>query len=202
MATQQKRQGEPKQQRLVERPQLILEAAIPIIGERGYYGFSIKDIAERCGLTVPGILHHFGSKEGILLAVIEDREARDAEAVWQDVFENGLAGFTALSLDDIKRRLHETVVRNSQQPEILRFYSVLRIEALYPLHPAFEFFQTRQKMATELLTQAFTGKLNPPAAAARLLMATMTGLENLWLEQHMEFDLVAEWDHAADRILT
>ena len=74
---------EPKQLRLADRRQLIIEAAIPINGQRGYYGFSIKSLAVACALTVPGVLHHFGSKEAILMAVLDYRERREFEAVWQ-----------------------------------------------------------------------------------------------------------------------
>jgi AcrR family transcriptional regulator len=181
---------------------MIIEAAIPIIGHRGYYGFSIKDIAEKCGLSMQGVLHHFGSKEGILHAIIEDRERRDAEAVWQDVLTDDFSGFAKIDLDEIKRRLHETVVRNSQQPEVIRLYSMLRTEALYPEHPAHPIFQDRLATALDVLTRAFAGKLANPASIARQLLATMSGLEDLWLESHMAFDLVEETDRAIAKILT
>jgi AcrR family transcriptional regulator len=190
-----------KTQRLPDRPQMIIEAAIPIIGQRGYYGFSIKDIAERCGVTMQGVLHHFGSKEGILHAIMEDRERRDAEAVWGDVLSDDLSGIARLEIENIKRRLHDTVVRNSQQPDVLRLYSMLRTESLYPEHPAHKEFQGRIAAAIELFTNAFTGKLANPASMARQILATMSGLEDLWLETGMGFDLVEEWDRAIDMIL-
>jgi AcrR family transcriptional regulator len=190
-----------KQQRLADRPQLILDAAVPIIGDRGYYGFSIKEVAESCGLTVPGVLHHFGSKEALLLAVIQDREERDSEAVWQDVVQDDFAGFAALSLDDLKQRLHDTVLRNSKQPDILRLFSMLRTEALYPQHPAYELFHNRAALAIDVLSLAFADKFPDPDSMARQIVAAMTGLENIWLERSMEFDLVAEWDRIIDKLL-
>jgi AcrR family transcriptional regulator len=190
-----------KQQRLADRPQLILDAAVPIIGDRGYYGFSIKEVAERCGLSVPGVLHHFSSKEALLHAVIKDREERDSEAIWQDVVHDGLAGFAAMSLEDLKMRLHATVLRNSKQPEILRLFSMLRTEALYPQHPAYEYFHNRAAVAIEVLALALTRQVASPISVARQIMATMTGLENIWLEQSMEFDLVEEWDRMIEKLL-
>src|SRR3954447_824295 len=49
----------------------ILEAAR---GEFAQHGFSarLQDIAERAGLTHPTLLYHFGSKERLYAAVIED----------------------------------------------------------------------------------------------------------------------------------
>ncbi|MEZ4685254.1 MAG: TetR/AcrR family transcriptional regulator [Bacteroidia bacterium] len=37
----------------------------------GYHNSSIKDLAEAAGLGKAGLLHHFGSKEGIMSAVID-----------------------------------------------------------------------------------------------------------------------------------
>jgi len=180
---------------------MILDAAVPIIGDRGYYGFSIKEVAERCGLSVPGILHHFSSKEALLHAVIKDREERDSEAIWKDVVHEGLAGFAAMSLEDLKLRLHATVLRNTKQPEILRLFSMLRTEALYPQHPAHDYFHNRAAVAIEVLALALTRKVASPTSVARQIMATITGLENIWLEQSMEFDLVEEWDRMIEMLL-
>jgi hypothetical protein len=46
---------------------MIIESAVPIIGHYSYYVFSIRMLAEACGLNVPGVLHHFGSKEDLPL---------------------------------------------------------------------------------------------------------------------------------------
>jgi TetR/AcrR family transcriptional regulator, transcriptional repressor of aconitase len=48
-----------------------LTAALEIIHERGLSSTSIQQVADAVGLTKPGLLHHFGSREGLLLAVIE-----------------------------------------------------------------------------------------------------------------------------------
>ena len=48
-----------------------LRAALKSIAERGLSSTSIQQIADEVGLTKAGLLHHFGSREGLLLAVIE-----------------------------------------------------------------------------------------------------------------------------------
>jgi len=143
LATQLKRKRRGKQQRLADRPELIIEAAIPIIGQRGYYGFSIRMLADACGISVPGILHHFGSKEAILFTVPDFRERRDFEAVWHALPFRDPEQLAALNLSEVRRMLRETVIRNSQQADILRLVTMLRTEALYPQHPAFAFFRDR-----------------------------------------------------------
>ena len=190
-----------KQNRLADRRQLIIEAAIPIIGQRGYYGFSIKNLAKACGLTVAGVLHHFGSKEAILMAVLDYRERGDFEAVWQGLPFRDAKKLEAFSLDEFKRLLRATVVRNSTRPETLRLGSMLRIEALYPGHPAFEFFRDRNQRALRTYTHMLTGKVPEPAVAAAQVIALMLGLEILWLASPELLDFVGQWDQGLEKIL-
>ena len=67
------------------RREQILDEAIRIIGQRGYYGFTVQELAQRCGLTNGGLLYHFGSKEQLLIAVLEERNRRNAEIVTSKV---------------------------------------------------------------------------------------------------------------------
>ena len=201
MATQTKQHRPIKQQRLLDRRQLIIEASIPIIGRFGYYGFSIRMLADSCGLSVPGVLHHFGSKEAILGAVLDYRERSDFEAVWKNLPFRDPQQLEALSLAEVKRMLRETVARGSQQPDIVRLAATLRTEALHPGHPAHEFFRDRNRRSHRTVTQMFTGKMPNPHAAATQALALMLGLEALWLSNPDMFDLVAEWDEGIGRIL-
>ena len=192
---------QPKQRRLADRRQLIIEAAVPIIGQRGYYGFSIKSLAEACGLTVPGILHHFGSKEAILMAVLDYRERGDFEAVWQGLPFRDARKLEAIGLDEFKRLLRATVVRNRTQPETLRLGSMLRIEALYPGHPAYGLFRDRNQRALRTYTHMLTGKVPQPAVTAAQVIALMLGLEILWLASPELLDFVGQWDQGIEKIL-
>ena len=58
-------------QRGVERRARILDAALELFAEQGFILTSLPMIAERVGITHAGILHHFGSKEGVLRALLE-----------------------------------------------------------------------------------------------------------------------------------
>lgn len=174
---------------------------MPIIGRQGYHGFSIRMLAEACGLTVPGILHHFPSKEVLLLAVLDYRERRDFEAVWGDLPFREPGKMAAYSLAEVKRLLRATVVRNSQQAEIVRLVSMLRTEALYPEHPAFAFFRERNRRSLETLAHLFTGKVPCPDATAAQVAAVMLGLETLWLDNPDKIDLVDHWDQAVAKLL-
>ena len=54
-----------------------LQLAAPLAGaleafvELGYHGASIRDIAQRAGLSVPGIYHHWPTKQHLLVALLD-----------------------------------------------------------------------------------------------------------------------------------
>lgn len=49
----------------------ILEAARESLRERGFSGTSTREIAERAGVQLSLVHYHFGSKRGVLVAVLE-----------------------------------------------------------------------------------------------------------------------------------
>lgn len=60
----------------------ILDAALATFGNRGYNNGSLVEIADQVGMTHTGVLHHFGSKDQLLLAVLAHRDlasSRDLE---------------------------------------------------------------------------------------------------------------------------
>ena len=61
-----------------ERRAEIVRAALEVIAERGYRGASLAAVAERVGLTQQGLLHHFPTKEALLVAVLKERDQWDA----------------------------------------------------------------------------------------------------------------------------
>lgn len=48
----------------------ILEAALDCFVEQGYHGTSIRVISGRAGLSVPGLYHHYASKQTLLVAIV------------------------------------------------------------------------------------------------------------------------------------
>jgi AcrR family transcriptional regulator len=55
-----------------DRRQVILATAARLFRERGYSGTTVRDLAKEVGLTSGSIFHHFGSKEEVLLCVVEE----------------------------------------------------------------------------------------------------------------------------------
>ncbi|WP_035719097.1 TetR/AcrR family transcriptional regulator [Gordonia shandongensis] len=48
-----------------------LRAALDAFVEHGYHGTSVRDIAARAGLSVPGLYHHYPSKQSLLQGLLE-----------------------------------------------------------------------------------------------------------------------------------
>lgn len=51
----------------------LIEAALELFAEKGFYGVSLRDIARAVGVQQATIYHHFASKEALFEAVIADQ---------------------------------------------------------------------------------------------------------------------------------
>ncbi|PRZ42844.1 TetR family transcriptional regulator [Antricoccus suffuscus] len=49
----------------------VLRGALAAFREHGYHGASVRDIASRVGVTVPGLYYHHRNKEAMLAALID-----------------------------------------------------------------------------------------------------------------------------------
>ncbi len=49
----------------------VLAAAIDAFVETGYHGAGVRDIARRAGMSVPGLYHHYPSKQDLLVTVLD-----------------------------------------------------------------------------------------------------------------------------------
>ena len=59
----------------------ILEVALELFGRQGYEGTSIRDIAERMGMTKAAVYYHFPSKEELLADVLTPATSRVARVL-------------------------------------------------------------------------------------------------------------------------
>lgn len=59
-----------KRQRLAERPGIILEAADIVLRRGGARALTIDAVAVEAGLSKGGVLHHYASKDALILALV------------------------------------------------------------------------------------------------------------------------------------
>jgi len=103
-----------KQQQGEQSREQILDATEKLMSSRGYAATSISDIRKACGLPASSIYWHFGSKDGVLAAVME----RGAERY-----------FAAIPVDaDIDQQLAAVIAQQEQHPDFLRLFLLLSLE--------------------------------------------------------------------------
>jgi AcrR family transcriptional regulator len=157
----------------------IIERASAMFGEVGYRGASLREIAARCGISHPGLLHHFPTKEALLIAVLEHRDEQDV-----------LRFFTPppVGIEQL-RVLVRLVALNETRRGIVELFAVLAGEATAEDHPAHDYFVQRYRASLAGAAAAYrdlgaAGGLRDgvdPAIAARELIALMDGLQLQWL---------------------
>src|ERR1700730_17766007 len=75
----------------------IIEAAMERWASGGSRGTGLAEVAEQAGVGHPGLLHHFGSKDNLRLAVVKERDRQDLRRV-APLFEvGGLQAIRALT---------------------------------------------------------------------------------------------------------
>ncbi|MFI6565542.1 TetR/AcrR family transcriptional regulator [Streptomyces sp. NPDC050534] len=186
-----------------ERRRQIIGITSALIADRGFWGLSMQDVADRCGLTVPGVLRHVGSKAGLLVAVLEHRDVEDARSLRAHLGvgegevpdEWSAGGPEGVGL---RQLCSATMRRNAEQPEIVRLFTVLEAESLTPSHPAHAYFVKRQENATAAFASLARDLSDRPHSLARHIVAMMDGLQIQWLRAPQTFDLVREWEIAAE----
>ncbi|RYD97482.1 MAG: TetR/AcrR family transcriptional regulator [Sphingomonadales bacterium] len=183
------------------RRQQIFDEAIDIIGQRGYRGFTLQELAQRCGLSNAGLLHHFPSKDQLLIGLLNERDRRDYAALESAGLNFRETTEFPIPFDDLYKALREVVARDAKRPEIVRLYTVLRAESLDEDHPARDFFLARAARALDELTRMLESNVPDPRSTARQLIALHGGLEEQWLREGRSFDLVEAWERAARLLL-
>jgi AcrR family transcriptional regulator len=69
-----------RSQRKAETRARLLRAAAEVYASRGFGGATLDDVAAQAGLTKGAVYGHFGSKENLLLALVEEYMAGQIEA--------------------------------------------------------------------------------------------------------------------------
>ncbi|WP_087485804.1 TetR/AcrR family transcriptional regulator [Brachybacterium massiliense] len=121
----------------IERRKEIIAAAAQLFAESGYTHSSIRELAKRVNLTQPGVLHHFGDKEELLLEVLKYRDASVSDFL------------ASLHSENLVERSREVARHAAENEGLTSLFIFLSAEAIYQDHPAHEYFVQHYREARE-----------------------------------------------------
>lgn len=164
--------------------QRLLDAAIDHVAEHGLADLSLRRLATELGTSHRMLSHHFGSKDGLWLAIVKEVERRQLDAFTE------LAPDPSMPLDDLARTWWRHISDPSLWPNERLFFEVYA-QALHDRPPA-----------NELLDSVVEPWVRPAAAHARaagLPPETADAFARLGLAvtRGLLLDLLATRDRAA-----
>jgi AcrR family transcriptional regulator len=168
----------------------ILDAALKVFAESGYRSGSLRNVADRVGMSEAGLLHHFPSKSALLEAVLERRDEQTQEQFDFDP-SHGV---------EVLRSLVKLADYNASTPGVVELFCTLSAEATSPEHPANAYFKGRYEFTRNMTLVAFreladAGGLHEgvtPEAASRGVIALMDGLQIQWLLDRNSVDMAGD----------
>lgn len=158
-----------------DRKARILEVAQRLLARNGWRSTSLAQIAREAGVTPAGLLHHFESKEQLLHAVLDARDADDDAHADRS--------------GDLIEELMHVPERFERSPELVGTFAVLLIENILPDAPLHDRMLRRYQAALKILSDGireaqeagrYRGDMDPAVKAAQIL-AFVNGMETLWL---------------------
>lgn len=158
-----------------DRRNRILAVAERLLTRYGWRGTTLGLIAKEAGVTPAGLLHHFESKEQLLHAVLDARDA----------FDDSRRDTSA----DILDQLVGAAERFRQVPELIGMYVVLLVENIDPEAPLHDRLLHRYHSAVSIVADGIrrgqrSGRFRSdvsPALKAAEIVAFLNGMETSWL---------------------
>ena len=158
-----------------DRRARILAVAQRLVARNGGRGTTLSQIAQEAGVSTAGLLHHFESKEQLLHAVLDARDADDLAEV--DVAADFIEQFTAAT------------ERFGRSHDLMGLFIVLQAENLDPDAPLHERFLSRHRDAKAIVAESirrgqqagrYRADLDPVVKAVEII-AFLFGMETSWL---------------------
>jgi AcrR family transcriptional regulator len=158
-----------------DRRQRILSVAERLLARNGWRTTSLAQIAREAGVTPAGLLHHFESKEQLLNAVLDARDADDDAHADRS--------------GDLIAELGRVPERFERAPELVGTFTVLLVENIAPDAPLHDRMLKRYRDAVDIIAEIIKrgqsdGRYRPdfnPASKAVEILAFINGMETLWL---------------------
>ncbi|WP_024804433.1 TetR/AcrR family transcriptional regulator [Nocardia sp. BMG51109] len=161
-----------------DRRQRILAVAQRMLTQNGWRSTTLAQIAREAGVSPAGLLHHFQSKDQLLHAVLDARDAADAEGA-------DLGGDLIVEIGKVAERIERS-------PDLVGTFVVMLVENLMPDAPLHDRLLDRWKIAVGIVADIIRrnqeiGRYRPdldPDIRAIEIVAFINGMEISWLLDH------------------
>jgi AcrR family transcriptional regulator len=168
----------------------VLQAALEIFAAEGYRGTSLRKVAARCNLSLPGLMHYFDSKEDLLTQVLR---MRDESARLRQQQRTSPQSY------------REIIREGAATPGLVELFVSMAAAASDPGHPAHSHFAERypvirERVAAFLRQQMDEGTMRtdiPPERLAALFIALADGIQLQWL-----VDRSVDMEQPVDDVMT
>jgi len=97
----------------LERRQRMLEAVRELVAERGWSGLTVRDLAQRCRVSIPTLYNQFGGKDGLLAAAVEGHFRQVLERIARDAGPGGWRRLVALAARCAENMTHQSAYHRS-----------------------------------------------------------------------------------------
>jgi AcrR family transcriptional regulator len=163
-----------------ERKRRIIEVATRMFARNGSRGTTLGEIAAEVGVSQAAVVYHFGTKEGLLNAVLDNRDQFEDTQLWRSGPDPGL---------EIFRIVADIVSSWADHPDIVGLLAVLLAENVAddgPLRPRLRanYQLTVQRIADTLGNAQRRGEMRAdadPLMKATEFLAFISGLELAWI---------------------
>lgn len=173
--------GRPAARDARDTRQHILDAALDLFAEKGFFGTSMREIARAVGVRESAIYHHFSNKEALLEALMA--EAGEAKL---HRMEGLVADWESVPLRELLTRLANSMIEDWEEPREKKLWRLMCTEGFrmaesgrFQMDASFR--KARLRLETLFADLARARRMKPvaPQLASMEFMAPMMLVRNM-----------------------
>lgn len=169
----------------------IIDAAVAVIAENGYYASQVSKIAKKAGVADGTIYLYFKNKEDILVSLFEEKMGQFIEQIAIAINKKQTASEKLLTL--IEMHFHQLAKDHHlaivTQLELRQSNKDLRLKINNVLKPYLEVID--QLISEGIDEKIFRSDMNLPLVR-QMIFGTMDEIVTNWVMNEQKYDLVAQ----------
>lgn len=174
--------GRTQEERSAETRERLLDATIACLLELGYTGTSTTEVCQRTGLSRGALLHHFPTKQALVIEAVRRLVSRMAA-------ENLAHAASVAPTDDPLDRMFDVIWTNFRQPlfhAVLELWIASRTDP--ELHASLLAAERERGRGIALLYESIAGLAREHEAFADVLQLTLHLMRGMALQRLMRED--------------